>query len=81
MDARSPTSSPGCSDQGVASLIDVQPLQVAAWVERQTRTHAAPTAKQRLAAVRHLFDWLVTGQVVPLNPFVRWLIAEPGITG
>ena len=24
--------------------------------------------KQRLAAVRHLFDWLVTGQVVPVNP-------------
>ena len=24
--------------------------------------------KQRLAAIRHLFDWLVTGQVVPVNP-------------
>jgi site-specific recombinase XerC len=24
--------------------------------------------KQRLAANRHLFDWLVTGQVVPINP-------------
>jgi thiamine pyrophosphate-dependent acetolactate synthase large subunit-like protein len=22
----------------------------------------------RLAAIRHLFDWLVTGQVVPVNP-------------
>ena len=30
--------------------------------------HAAPTVKQRLAAIRHLFDWLVTGQVVPPNP-------------
>ncbi len=57
-----------CSEQGVASLVDVQPLHVAAWVEGQTRTHAAPTAKQRLAAVRNLFDWLVTGQIVPLNP-------------
>jgi site-specific recombinase XerD len=28
----------------------------------------APTAKQRLAAIRHLFDWLVVGQVIPLNP-------------
>jgi integrase len=37
-------------------------------VERQTLDHAAPTAKQRLAAVRALFDWLVTGQVVPVNP-------------
>jgi site-specific recombinase XerD len=24
--------------------------------------------KQRLAAIRHLFDWLVTGQIVPTNP-------------
>jgi site-specific recombinase XerD len=26
------------------------------------------TVKQHLAALRHLFDWLVTGQVVPHNP-------------
>ena len=24
--------------------------------------------KQRLAAIRHLFDWLVVGQIVPANP-------------
>jgi integrase/recombinase XerC len=29
---------------------------------------ASPSVKQRLAAIRHLFDWLVTGQVVPVNP-------------
>jgi integrase/recombinase XerC len=29
---------------------------------------AAPSVKQRLAAIRRLFDWLVTGQVVPVNP-------------
>ena len=29
---------------------------------------AAPSVKQRLAALRHLFDWLVIGQVVPTNP-------------
>jgi len=33
-----------------------------------TRAVAAPTVKQRLAAIRHLFDWLVVGQVVPVNP-------------
>jgi site-specific recombinase XerC len=27
-----------------------------------------PTAKQRLEAIRMLFDWLVTGQVVATNP-------------
>ncbi|SOC89959.1 Site-specific recombinase XerD [Ensifer adhaerens] len=30
--------------------------------------HSAPTVKQRLAAVRHLFDWLVTGQAMASNP-------------
>ena len=34
----------------------------------RTRELAAPSVKQRLAAIRHLFDWLVTGQVVPVNP-------------
>ena len=29
---------------------------------------AKPTVKQHLAAIRMLFDWLVTGQVIPLNP-------------
>jgi site-specific recombinase XerC len=53
---------------GVASIIEVQPLHVAAWIERQTQTLSPPTAKQRLAAIRHLFDWLVVGQIVPHNP-------------
>ena len=29
---------------------------------------SAPSVKQQLAAVRMLFDWLITGQVVPANP-------------
>ncbi|MDC6126773.1 site-specific integrase, partial [Burkholderia gladioli] len=57
-----------CVDAGVPSIAAVQPLHVAAWIELQTATHAAPTVKQQLAAIRHLFDWLVTGQVVPVNP-------------
>jgi hypothetical protein len=28
----------------------------------------APDVKQQLAAVRMMFDWLITGQIVPLNP-------------
>jgi site-specific recombinase XerD len=57
-----------CEDHGVASITAVQPLHVASWIEIQTRTQAAPTVKQHLAALRHLFDWLVTGQVIPANP-------------
>src|SRR3954466_11260578 len=30
--------------------------------------HSKPTVKQHLAAIRMLFDWLVTGQVMPTNP-------------
>jgi len=57
-----------CEDNQLHSITAVQPLHVAAWIEMQTREHAAPTAKLRLAALRHLFDWLVTGQVMPTNP-------------
>jgi site-specific recombinase XerC len=57
-----------CAGAGVMSITAVQPLHVAAWIELQTQTHAAPTVKLRLAAIRHLFDWLVTGQIVPHNP-------------
>jgi site-specific recombinase XerD len=57
-----------CEERGVRSLAEVQPLHVAAWIELEGREVAAPSVKQRLAAIRHLFDWLVTGQVVPVNP-------------
>lgn len=57
-----------CEAHGVASIAAVQPLHVAAWIEGRTRELSAPTVKQQLAAIRHLFDWLVMGQVVPLNP-------------
>jgi site-specific recombinase XerC len=53
---------------GVPSIGAVQPVHVATWIEAATRELAAPSVKQRLAALRHLFDWLVNGQVVPVNP-------------
>src|SRR6202045_2324510 len=53
---------------GVPSIAAVQPVHVAAWIEASTRELAAPSVKQRLAALRHLLDWLVNGQVVPVNP-------------
>jgi integrase/recombinase XerC len=57
-----------CERAGVASIADVKPLHVAAYIEQLGRKRSAPTVKQRLAAIRHLFDWLVTGQVMPVNP-------------
>jgi site-specific recombinase XerC len=57
-----------CAVAGVPSIATVQPVHVATWIEVGTRELAAPSVKQRLAAIRHLFDWLVTSQVVPVNP-------------
>ena len=57
-----------CAQRGVSSIAAVQPLHVAAYIEELGQTRSAPTVKQRLAAIRHLFDWLVIGQVVPVNP-------------
>ena len=53
-----------------ATITAMQPLHVATWIEAQSRREdiSAPTVKQQLAAIRHLFDWLVTGQIVPVNP-------------
>jgi len=57
-----------CASAGVPSIGAVQPVHVATWIEASTRELAAPSVKQRLAALRHLFDWLVIGQVMPVNP-------------
>jgi site-specific recombinase XerC len=57
-----------CAAAGVPSISAVQPVHVVTWIEAGTRELAAPSVKQRLAAIRHLFDWLVTGQVLPGNP-------------
>ena len=57
-----------CEQKGVPSVAAIQPTHVSTWIEAQTKAHAAPTAKQRLAALRHLFDWLVTGHVIEINP-------------
>ncbi|WP_253711562.1 tyrosine-type recombinase/integrase [Bradyrhizobium sp. WD16] len=57
-----------CELRGLRSIVQVQPLHVAAYIEFLGKRNAAPTVKQRLAAIRHLFDWLVVGEIVPLNP-------------
>lgn len=59
-----------CAERGVAALPQIQPLHVAAWIEEIGRDVSVPTVKQRLAGIRHLFDWLVRTQVVPQSPAV-----------
>src|ERR1700733_12466594 len=50
-----------CADAGVPSIAHVAPLHVATWIEAQMRVVSGPSVKQRLRALRHLFDWLVVG--------------------
>lgn len=57
-----------CEEHGLNSLDHVEPIAVAAYVEQLGRSRSAPTVKQHLAAIRMLFDWLVTGQVIRSNP-------------
>lgn len=57
-----------CAEIGIEDLAEVQPVHVAAFVEAQLQVHSRPTVKQRLAALRMLFDWMVVGQVIPTNP-------------
>ena len=49
-------------------LQHIQPVIVAAYIEDLQREQSVPTVKQHLAAIRMLFDWLVIGQVIPMNP-------------
>ena len=65
-----------CDDNQVSSITTVQPLHVAACIETQQQERPAPPVKLRLAAIRYLFDWLVIGQVVPVNPASR-CVAPP----
>jgi site-specific recombinase XerD len=56
-----------CDIRGI-ELTDISPLVVAAYIERLTQQRSAPTVKLHLAAIRMLFDFLVVGQIVPVNP-------------
>ena len=57
-----------CDRHGIGQLADVQAFHVAAFVKELQGEFTAPTVKQHLAALRMLFDWLVTGHVLDVNP-------------
>jgi len=56
-----------CETHGL-TLERLSPIVVAAYVEEIGTVLDAPSVKQHLAAIRMLFDYLVIGQVVPVNP-------------
>ena len=57
-----------CEARGLMHLDQIEPIVVATYVEGLQAVRSAPTVKLHLAAVRMLFDWLVTGQVLRVNP-------------
>ena len=57
-----------CDGRGIGQLAGVQPVHVAAFVKELQGEFSPPTVKQHLAALRMLFDWLVTGHVLDVNP-------------
>jgi site-specific recombinase XerD len=56
-----------CEQRGLA-LSTIRPHDVATYIEQLQTQASAPSVKQQLAAVRMLFDWLITGQILPMNP-------------
>ncbi len=56
-----------CGDRNLV-LERISPLAVATYIEELMLQLSPPTVKLHLAAIRRLLDWLVTGQVLPMNP-------------
>jgi site-specific recombinase XerD len=57
-----------CASKEIHELAQVQPFHVAAFVHDLQDELSPPSVKQHLAALRMLFDWLVTGHVIETNP-------------
>src|ERR1700722_10782636 len=63
-----------CEGRGLLDLAGVKPPHVAAYIEMlglpepQGQGLSKPSVKQHLAALRMLFDWLVVGHVLDVNP-------------
>jgi integrase/recombinase XerD len=64
---------------GISEIVDIEPFHVAAYLKAlkvsepgdraiKQRSASRPTVKQHLAAIRMLFDWLIVGQVLAINP-------------
>ena len=49
-------------------LAHLNPTLIAAYIRQLGNTASKPTVKQHLAAIRRFFDYLVIGQIMPLNP-------------
>lgn len=55
-------------EQHRIELLHLNPVLIAKYVHELGQVVSPPTVKQHLAAIRMLFDYLVTGHIVPMNP-------------
>ena len=56
-----------CEDHHLG-LDDIEPIAIAAYIEELGSEIAKPSVKQHLAAIRQLFDYLVTGGILVSTP-------------
>ena len=64
--------------EGVTQLATIESVaRRETYIEQLSRARSAPTAKLRLAALRHLFDWMVIGQIMPTKSDRRRARAAP----
>src|SRR5271167_4061368 len=57
-----------CDAAGLDELAAIEPIHVRAYVKSMAGKFEKPTIKQHLAAIRMLFDYLVVGQILAINP-------------
>jgi site-specific recombinase XerD len=68
-------------DNGVAAIEDIEPLQVAAYLEAmQAAQRSVATQKQQLAAIRMLLDYLAAGGFLAHNPALSVRAPRQSIT-
>ena len=56
-----------CEQRGL-TLAAIRPFDIGGYIEALGQDVAPPSVKQQLAAIRMLFNWMVVGQVMPMNP-------------
>lgn len=55
-------------DLNDVAFSQIQPIVIATYVETLANRLSAPTVKLHLAAIKMLYDYMVTGQIVAFNP-------------
>lgn len=56
-----------CDEHGL-EFTSIQSYHVSAYIEQLLEIKSKSTAKQHLAAIRMLYDWLIVGQIIEVNP-------------